>query len=366
MEENKNIEETNNDRCYTVYMHTSPSGKRYIGITSTSVEERWRNGDGYKTQIFYRAIKKYGFENFQHDILFENLTKEEAEQKEIELIKKYNTTNKKYGYNVANGGNCVGTVSEETKRKISESNKGKHQLSEEHIEKLREINKNREHLPCSEETKRKISESNKGKQRSEEIKMKMSMQRKGMKLSEEWLQNRTIAQTGLKRREETKQKISDAVSRAVICINDRLVYKSLSEASELTNANISHISSCCHGDRKSAGIDSDGNYLYWMFYDEYLNGGYDDKTNEEIIPKRQKDNKPKSVICLNNVIVYENMTFASNQTGICKSSISNCCNNKKEYAGIDANGNPLYWMFYDEYLKKGETNEQISERREAV
>lgn len=370
MKENEIIEETNNDRCYTVYMHTSPSGKRYIGITSTSVEERWRNGRGYKTQIFYRAIKKYGFGNFQHDILFENLTKEEAEQKEIELIKKYNTTNKKYGYNVANGGSCVGTVSEETKRKISESNKGKHQLSEEHIEKLRESMRGENNpnygKPRDEDTKRKIGESNKGKQRSEEVRAKMSIQRKGMKLTEEWIRNRTVAQTGLKRSKETRQKISDAVSRAVICINDRVIYKSLSEASELTNASIYHISSCCHKNRKSAGTDSDGNYLYWMFYGEYLNGEYYNKTNEEIIPKRQRDNKPKSVICLNNMTIYENMTFASNETGICKSSISNCCNNKKEYAGTDVNGEPLYWMFYDEYLKRGEIDEQISERRKAV
>lgn len=60
------------------------------------------------------------------------------------------------------------------------------------------------------------------------------------------------------------------------------------------------------------------------------------------------------------------MTFASNKTGICKSSISNCCNNKKEYAGRDANGKSLYWMFYDEYLKKGEIDGKISERRKAV
>lgn len=55
---------------YTVYMHVSPSGKRYIGITSQKVEKRWANGKGYKTQqYFYRAIKKYGWNNFQHIIV---------------------------------------------------------------------------------------------------------------------------------------------------------------------------------------------------------------------------------------------------------------------------------------------------------
>ena len=42
---------------YTVYMHISPSGKRYIGITSVKPKYRWRNGKGYETQIFYRAIE---------------------------------------------------------------------------------------------------------------------------------------------------------------------------------------------------------------------------------------------------------------------------------------------------------------------
>lgn len=330
MEENKIIEETNNDRCYTVYMHTSPSGKRYIGITSQNPpRRRWRNGEAYKNnKHFANAIKAYGWDNFEHEILFEKLTKEEAEQKEIELISYYNSTNQNKGYNIANGGNSIGKHSEETKIKISNAHKGK-KISDE---------------------QRKI----------------MSEQRKGVKLTEEWLKNRTIAQTGLKRKQETKQKISDAVSRAVICINNRVVYKSLSEASNLTNANISHISSCCHGDRKFAGTDCNGNYLYWMFYDEYLRGEYYNKTNEEIIPKKTRDNKPISVICLNNKIIYENMTIASEETGLCKSGISLCCNKKQEYCGRDKNGNPLYWMFYNEYLERGDSNEQISERREAV
>ena len=315
MRDNKIIKEIDSDRCYTVYMHTSPSGKRYIGITSMTIEKRWLNGKGYQNQMFYRAIQKYGWNNFKHEILFENLTKKEAEQKERDLISYYKSNQSKYGYNIENGGSSTGKMSEETKRKISEINKGRFV---------------------------------------------------GRKLTEEWLKNRTLAQTGLKRGEETKQKISDAVSRAVICINDRVVYKSLSEASELTNASIYHISSCCHKDRKGAGTDSDGNYLYWMFYEEYLENEYYNKTNEEIIPKRQRDNKPKSVICLNNKIVYKDMTAATKETGLCKSGISMCCNKKQEYCGKDKNGNPLYWMFYDEYLKRGETDGQISEHGEAI
>ena len=76
---------------YIVYKHTSPSNKVYIGITSQTPERRWRkDGKGYKTHIyFWNAIKKYGWNNFKHEVLFSGLTKEEAEQKEIELIAYY-------------------------------------------------------------------------------------------------------------------------------------------------------------------------------------------------------------------------------------------------------------------------------------
>ena len=47
---------------YTVYKHTSPSGKVYIGITSIDVVRRWANGKNYVNCIcFNRAIQKYGW-----------------------------------------------------------------------------------------------------------------------------------------------------------------------------------------------------------------------------------------------------------------------------------------------------------------
>lgn len=72
---------------YLIYIHIFPNRKKYIGVTSQKPNQRWRNGKGYygSTRI-YNAIQKYGWENIEHKILFTGLTKEEAEQKEKELI----------------------------------------------------------------------------------------------------------------------------------------------------------------------------------------------------------------------------------------------------------------------------------------
>ena len=90
---------------YLVYKHTSPNGKVYIGITHGNPLNRWKGGWGYETQAyFWRAIVKYGWINFKHEILFTNLSKKEAETKESELIKEYNSTDINHGYNIDLGG----------------------------------------------------------------------------------------------------------------------------------------------------------------------------------------------------------------------------------------------------------------------
>lgn len=116
----------NREKNYTVYKHTAPNGKVYIGITGCDVLRRWQGGRNYKNnKHFDNAINKYGWDNIKHEILFFNLTKEEAEQKEIELIAYYKSNRNEYGYNIENGGNATGKLSEETKAKISAANKGK-------------------------------------------------------------------------------------------------------------------------------------------------------------------------------------------------------------------------------------------------
>lgn len=175
------------DRNYCVYIHTTPSGKVYIGITGQDPIIRWHYGNGYRhNDYFFKAIQKYGWENIKHEILFTDLIKEEAEQKEIELIKQYKSNERKFGYNIESGGNATGKISEQSKEKMRIAKLGK-KLSEETKRKLSVIRKGRKlsqynlqrlieshlHKKLSEETKRKISEAHKGKKANENSIMKM-------------------------------------------------------------------------------------------------------------------------------------------------------------------------------------------------
>ena len=74
---------------YSVYVHTNKiNGKMYVGITGRDVQERWKNGFCYiDSPKFYNAIKKYGWENFDHEIFAARLTESEAMRVENLLIK---------------------------------------------------------------------------------------------------------------------------------------------------------------------------------------------------------------------------------------------------------------------------------------
>lgn len=96
----KTIEENRN---FTVYKHTSPNGKVYIGVAK-DVKKRWAGGHGYYGQLLGEKISKYGWDNFKHEILAEGLTEEEASDMEKRMILKYDSTNPEKGYNRRNGG----------------------------------------------------------------------------------------------------------------------------------------------------------------------------------------------------------------------------------------------------------------------
>lgn len=142
---------------YSVYKHTSPSGKVYIGMTSKNPQERWgRNGIAYRPQpVIWSAICKYGWDNIEHEIIASGLQEQEAKALEIALISVYRSRDSKRGYNCTVGGDgtrgwkytkkqraallerlkgnkyalgCKRT--DKTKNKISEARKDKHAVSQ--------------------------------------------------------------------------------------------------------------------------------------------------------------------------------------------------------------------------------------------
>lgn len=154
---------------YTVYKHTTPNNKVYIGITRQSLNNRWRRGKGYeRCRLFNKAIQKYGWENIKHEVIKDNLTEQEALDMEIDQIKKYKSDTPEFGYNISHGGNYRGKCSEETKKIISAIHKGKI-VSEESKEKMR-----RNHADV-----KGANNPNYGRKFSEEIRKRMSLAQKG-------------------------------------------------------------------------------------------------------------------------------------------------------------------------------------------
>lgn len=89
---------------YCVYEHTNTiNGKKYIGMCRQDrIYTRWANGHGYyKQKQFGEEIKKYGWDKFDHVVLFENLKKEEAIEKESECIQLFKTYDPEHGYNIS-------------------------------------------------------------------------------------------------------------------------------------------------------------------------------------------------------------------------------------------------------------------------
>ena len=114
------------EKKYCVYVHINKvNGKRYVGITCQKPTRRWNHGNGYGG-YFGNAIKKYGWQNFRHEVLLKRLTKDEACQLEQQLIALWGTTNKEKGYNATSGGDGNFTISMAGKENMSVAARNRH------------------------------------------------------------------------------------------------------------------------------------------------------------------------------------------------------------------------------------------------
>ena len=92
------------EKEYCVYVHTNKvNGKKYVGITSQSPEARWKQGY-YFNEHFSRAIEKYGWNGFDHDVVMTGVTKEQACAWEQALIAQFGSQSPHKGYNIQSGG----------------------------------------------------------------------------------------------------------------------------------------------------------------------------------------------------------------------------------------------------------------------
>lgn len=223
---------------YTVYKHTSPSGKVYIGITKQNPpSKRWLGGQGYRTQKkFYRAIQKYGWKNFAHEIMYQCDNADEAEQKEREYISQYNSTNNNCGYNIEKGGNYKKEIAEETRKKIKAA-----QNTPEYRQKILETNARRWANP---EAHKRMSERFSGKNNPQYGKH-MSEDRKA--------KSREVFAPYIE-----KQK------KPVICIETGICYPSMAQAARETGSHPAYISGSCisYGQKKEFTKKS---ALHWKY-----------------------------------------------------------------------------------------------------
>lgn len=203
------------NNSYCVYLHISPSNKYYVGITRQSPENRWCNGNGYKTnQHFYNAIKKYGWNNFGHLILDDNCTVEDAKKLEKEYVKYYKSDNSKFGYNKTAGGDSTYPMTNETKEKMSNAKKGLYSGAKNW---------------CYGKSPR----------------IRMSKE-----VYEKW----------------RFSKAHDNTKRKIVCLETKEIFDSITDAANKYNIQISDIVSCCKGRLCTAGN------MKWQYYEDYLNG----------------------------------------------------------------------------------------------
>ena len=260
---------------YLVYKHTAPNGKVYIGITSSAAEDRWKNGHGYSRQsYFFKAIQKYGWENFTHEILYSDLEEQTAKDIEVRLIREYNSTNKDFGYNVTLGGDGMrGYVPPQNVRdKIARANRGKVRSPE----SRRRISMAKLGTHPSDEARRNMSQNHSdvsgernpmwGKNHTEETRRKISQTRKRL-FAEGVLTQPRKERPPTMTLEERKAWLSEKMrgennpsfgkGLSVIQINPDGTfvreYQTIREAERETGVDHSVISRCCKGKVKTAG-----------------------------------------------------------------------------------------------------------------
>lgn len=256
---------------YSVYKHTLPrkiSGKDndmiYIGITSLKPEKRWANGSGYKNNDYFcRAIQKYGWNNFLHEILFEGLSCDEAGQKESELIAEYNSNQKQFGYNLQSGGTNGYVYTEEVRQKMKENHADfsgeNHPLYGKHHSEDTKI-------AISQKARKRYEENGsplKGRNLSDEQKRALSdiaKERFSIPENNPFYNKHHTQETKKMLSEKAKERFKDPTknpnygnTKKVICLDDGAIYPSVKYVSEKFGLSMAALYKSCTGVNDKCG-----------------------------------------------------------------------------------------------------------------
>lgn len=261
---------------FTVYCHINKiNGKRYIGMTGSAPEERWANGNGYKTQFFGKAVKAHGWENFEHLIIATGLSEEDAAALETELIMRYQCRDKRFGYNVCEGGKTSTTgvcYGEEVRKNMSEAQIKSYQRDPSIKKKISDGVKKLYNDPEYAEKMRELRKSfwERPGYREHQIAVRKG-QGKGRVMSAEAREKIRLKNIGKKRSEEICKRISEhqkKIAVAQLSADGELiaVFRSMAAAQKQTGISSGNISLCCAGKRPSAGG------YQWQYAKEDNNG----------------------------------------------------------------------------------------------
>ena len=235
---------------YILYMHVCPNKKVYIGQTCQKPEKRWNNGNGYRNNVYFKnAIKKYGWNNIEHIILKDSLTKEEVDLLEIEYIKRYKSNDRRFGYNITAGGDGALSreVSIETKKKMKTANSGKNNPKSKRVLCIT----TNLYFDCTTQAAQYYSIDS-----SAISKCCRGIHRTAGKMEWCYIDDNNIPIEKSYQSKKYKQ---------IICKTTNEIFTTMAEACKKYNLQDGNLSKCCKGKQKHCGRLPDGTLLSWAY-----------------------------------------------------------------------------------------------------
>lgn len=160
------------------------------------------------------------------------------------------------------------------------------------------------------------------------------------------------------------EKCKNKVFRKIICITTQEIFDNIAEATRKYNIYGSGVRDCCTGKQKSAGRLTDDTPLQWMYYEDY----YELLKNGQPIYIEIKNNK-KKIICTTTGEIFDSIKYGADKYYLKNpSNITVVCNGKKKSAGKLSDGTKLQWMYYEDFLKlsQEEQNEILSRNKRVI